>query len=167
MARSLPLCTALILGEGKAEAVFLTHLKSLYLPRGCGTTLQVKPGFGKGGRGVLEYAIQLKRSSEFDLYLVLLDTDTDWDDVQRKLARKAAIVVIESEPCLECWLLQIHGVAGERNSAGHKAEFARRFGKAAHDPAVYAAHFSRALLDAARQRVVPLRELLCALNVAE
>ncbi|RZT93728.1 hypothetical protein [Rivibacter subsaxonicus] len=163
--RLLSICAAVAIGEGKGEYEFVCHTKSLYLPRACGTTLKVKQAFGKGGRGVLDYAIQVKKANDFDRCIAVLDTDTDWDDRQRKRARLADILVVESTPCLEAWLLQIHEVGGVRSSTGHKEEFERRFGAPAHDAGVYGRHFPRAVLDAARHRVGPLRELLASLNV--
>lgn len=152
-------------GEGKAEAAFLEHVKAVYMPRGCGVSLKVKPALGKGGKGVLDYAERQCAGLDYDVRIVLLDTDVDWNDGQRRRARQLGFVVVESTPCLEAWLLAIHRDHRPRISAHHKREFEARFGHPAHQPAVYARHFSRPLLEAERHRVAPLGLLLDALGV--
>jgi hypothetical protein len=127
---------ALAVGEGDSERVFLEHVKRLYLPRGCGLSLKILAGFGKGGKGVLDYALGQFQEGH-DVRIVMLDTDADWNDAQRARARKARVTVIECNPCLEAVLLSIHRRPGERDSAGHKSEFERSFGMPAHDPRVY------------------------------
>jgi hypothetical protein len=156
--------TLLAVGEGKAEVDFLEHVKALYVERGSGLSVKVKGGYGKGGKGVLDYAIAQLSQADFDLRIVLLDTDVDWDDKQRRRAQEQGIDVVESSPCLEAWLLAIHGDSGERSSAGHKAEFKRRFDGPAHGRALLARHFGRATLDKARTCVPELRRLLTLMS---
>jgi hypothetical protein len=73
MPRRLARIAALAVGEGKSEMVLLTHICELYLPRGCGTTLKVQGNIGKGGRGVLTYAIRVSAGLDYDRRIVLLD----------------------------------------------------------------------------------------------
>lgn len=153
-----------IVGEGRAERVFLEHLKSLYAPRGCGVTYKIIEASGKGGRGVLDYTISRTHGLGYDEVYALLDTDTDWDDEQRARARKNKIHVIESEPCIEAWLLAVYNDNAKRTSAKHKAEFERRFGGPSTDRRIFERHFSRQILDEARDRVLPLNKLLTLLG---
>lgn len=164
MRRVLALTALLAVGEGDAELTVLNHLKTLYLPRGCGTTIKIRGGFGKGGKGVLDYAERISAGVDFDRRILVLDTDTDWDDLQRARARDGGFEVVESVPCLEAWLLEVHGDRKHRHSEGHKREFLRRFGREAHDERVYAEHFSRATLDGSRYQVATLHRLLSLLN---
>lgn len=152
-------------GEGKAEAVFLEHVKALYLPRGCGVSLKVKTALGKGGKGVLDYAERQCAGLDHDVRIVLLDTDVDWNDGQRRRARQLGFTVVESTPCLEAWLLAIHRDERPRRSAQHKRQFESRFGQPAHQTEVYVRHFNRPVLEAERHRVAPLGLLLNALGV--
>lgn len=147
-----------IVGEGLAERVFLEHLKSLYAPRGCGVTYKIIEASGKGGRGVLDYAISRTHGFDYDEVYVLLDTDTDWDDVQRERARENNIRVVESDPCIEFWLLAIHG--NVKRGTKHKNEFQRRFGGPADRKEVIQRHFSQANLNQAYARVAPLKQLM-------
>jgi hypothetical protein len=87
--------TVLLVGEGLAEAGFLNHLKSLYVPRGA-KAIAVKNDRGRGGRAVLDYARRQSRAAAYDETAALLDTDADWDDAQRALARRSRITVFES-----------------------------------------------------------------------
>ena len=48
--------TLLLVGEGETEVAFLSHVKALYAPRGCGLAIKVICARGKGaahgsGRG--------------------------------------------------------------------------------------------------------------------
>lgn len=159
--RTTPLLRAVLaVGEGHAELAWLRHLKALYLPRGCGTTLKIQGGYGKGGKGVIDYAESVSNGADYAARIVILDTDVDWDDTQRRRARTLLFDVIESEPCIEAWLLSSHGDARPRSSPECKRAFSRRFELPAHDERVYARFFPRETLDAARQRVSQLGRLL-------
>jgi RloB-like protein len=165
MRHKIALVAALAVGEGKAEMLFLSHIKALYLPRGCGTTLKITGGLGKGGKGVLDYAISISSNADYDKRILLLDTDTDWDDAHRARARREGLDVVESEPCLEAWLLAIHGEERTFNSDQYKREFEKRFAMSAHDERVYLAHFPKSLLDGKRAHVAALNSLLRLLGV--
>lgn len=165
MPRRLASIAALAVGEGKAEMELLIHIRQLYLPRGCGTTLKVRGNIGKGGRGVLTHTIRVSAGVDYDRRIAVLDTDVDWDDDERQRASAEGITVIESDPCLEAWLLAIHGVNPQLSSKAIKREFLDRFGAPAHDPAVYPRYFGRQRLDEARAVVPTLNRLLIALGV--
>jgi hypothetical protein len=167
MVRRLARITAIAIGEGKSEAVFLRHIKALYLLRGCGITLKVKEGFGKGGKGVIDYALATPDLRDYDVRIAMLDTDKDWDAVQQRRADEAGITVVACAPCLEAVLLRMHGVTRTHDSRQHKDVFRRRFGGDAHEDRVYERHFARDFLDAAREHCVELRWLFVALGIPE
>lgn len=123
--RSVAHTAILAVGEGAAELNLLRHLKSIYLPRHCGTTVRIVGGLGKGGRGVLDYARGQATAGDYARVVLLLDTDVDWNDALRKEARQARFDVVESTPCLEAWLLAIHGDRRARSSA-HPSRRSRR-----------------------------------------
>jgi RloB-like protein len=163
--RKLAVIAALAVGEGKAEMLFLSHIKALYLPRGCGTTLKITGGLGKGGKGVLDYAISISANADYDKRIVLLDTDADWDDAQRARTKEYGFDVVESSPCLEAWLLAIHGEQRMLNSDECKRVFEKRFAMRAHDERVYETHFPKQLLDEKRAQADTLDHLLRLLSV--
>ena len=144
--------TALIVGEGLAEEVFLSHLKHLVAQRGQ-QSIAVKSAKGKGGRHVLDVALRQWRVADYDRVAVLLDTDTDWDDAQRARARKAKVEVFESSPCLEAMLLSILKRPVPAATKDCKRDFEAAVGGPAHQPRVYAEHFA---LDAVEAASVPM-----------
>lgn len=151
--------TALLVGEGLAEQTFLNHLKALYVLRGH-KQVTVKNAKGKGGAHVLDYTRRQGLQAAFDEKAALLDTDTDWDDKQRALAREWGIEVIEAQPCLEALLLRIAGQRVPHGTEACKKAFTKQFGAPAHEAAVLERHFTRAMLDNARPNVPALDQLM-------
>jgi hypothetical protein len=151
--------TALLVGEGLAEQVFLSHLKALYVVRGH-KQVTVKNAKGKGGAHVLDYTRRQGLQAAFDETAALLDTDTDWGDEQRALAKKWGIEVIEAQPCLEALLLRIAGQRVPHATEACKKAFAKQFGAPAHEAAVLERHFTQAVLDKARAAVPALEQLV-------
>jgi len=152
--------TALLVGEGLAEQVFLSHLKALYVARGT-KSVTVKNAKGKGGAHVLDFALRQWQQAAFDEAAVMLDTDVQWGEPQRAKARQKKVQVFEATPCLEALLLQIDrpGVpAGD--AAALKRQFVQRFGAEAHKPDIYECHFGQAVLDAAAKRLSVLAALI-------
>lgn len=152
--------TLLLVGEGHAEQHFLNHIKALYLTRHAGRTVLVKNAKGKGGKGVLDWALSQRKAADYDQIAVLLDTDTDWDDTHRRRAREAKIIVIECTPCLEALLLQLLGYEAPPETAPCKQRFLRLLGEEAHSADLYPQHFTRQILDLARSRVSELEQLM-------
>lgn len=81
--------TVLLVGEGDSEVVLLRHLKALYVQRGSGVAVTIKNARGKGAAHVVDVAVRQSLNAAFDLKVALLDTDTDWNDKTRAIARKA------------------------------------------------------------------------------
>ncbi|MEY2859789.1 MAG: hypothetical protein RL392_247 [Pseudomonadota bacterium] len=157
--------TVLLAGEGDSEVLFMQHLKRLYVQRGSGVAVTIKNARGKGAGHVVDFASRHSRNAAFDVTAALLDTDTDWNDKVRTMARKAKVQVLACEPCLEAVLLQVHDVrVHERTTAELKRMFAARFGSVASDEVVYAKHFSMLQVEAAHPRMPLLAELIRLLN---
>lgn len=153
--------TALIVGEGLAEEVFLSHLKRLVVERGQ-QSVTVKNAKGKGGRHVLDVALRQCRVADYDRVAVLLDTDTDWDESQRARARKSKIEVFESSPCLEAVLLAVLNCSVPYTPKDCKRELEARLGNKAHAAQLYVEHFPLAVLQ--RSRAATLVQLLAWLR---
>lgn len=151
----------LLVGEGDSEVQWLQHVKSLYVVRGCGLAVTIKNARGKGAAHVVDVAIRQSLNAAFDAKAALLDTDTDWNERTEATARKNKVQVIAAEPCLEGFLLMLHGgpVHG-RSSAQLKRDFLERFGANATQVDVYAKHFGKNFLDAGRVRIPQLEQLL-------
>lgn len=159
--------TVLIVGEGDAEVLFLQHLKRLYSQRGSGVAVTIKNARGKGAAHVVDVARRQSMNAAFDLVVALLDTDTDWNDKTRAMARKAKVHVLACEPCWEAVLLAIHRVpVVGRTSAQLKQDFVARFGTGA-DKEAALRHFSKEVLDAEALRVTTLGRLVHAITRAQ
>ena len=152
--------TLRIVGEGYAEQYFLEHLRATYLRRTGSISLKITNARGKGGKAVLDHALRPQIRAGFDSIAVLVDTDQDWNDAQRCRAKNNGIVVLESDPCLERVLLEIHGTVVTGSSRQLKREFNTRFGLDAHDVRVYQERFKKATIDLARKRIAMLDQLL-------
>ncbi|MBC7718879.1 MAG: hypothetical protein H7Z77_03680 [Chitinophagaceae bacterium] len=151
----------LIVGEGLAEVAFLNHLKALYIVRGCGLALTIKNAHGKGASHVVDVAIRQSRNAQFDIKAALLDTDTDWNEKTKAIAKKSKVQVVPCHPCLEAMLLALHGSSVEGlSSASCKQVFIEHFGEPAHERAVYVNNFSAEVLEKARLTSPGLQQLL-------
>ena len=157
--------TLCIVCEGYAEVELVRHIRQLYLARSGEIALQTRNARGGGGRAALDLALSPRVRGAYDSIAIFVDTDKDWDDVQRQRARTRHINVLESSPCLESWLLAVAGHRTGGGAAQLKREFATRFGAEAHNTIVYGRHFPRTVLDAARPRVSTLDQLLRLIDV--
>ncbi len=163
--------TLLVVGEGDAEVAFVRHAKRTYSDV-LGRSVQEINAHGKGGKHVLDTARRRANNRDHDKVVLLLDTDTDWGDEERAKARKSRVGkrgkldVIESEPCLEAWLLKILGVEAEGDTRHMKRVFKATTGCEAHEPD-WLGQLTRAVLDEARERVPQLAELMNHMGIAK
>ena len=157
--------SVLAVGEGDAEVAFLQHLKQCYISRGCGSSLTVKQAFGKGARNVVLHAIRYSDGQDYDRCIALFDTDVDYTEEVRQMARRAKIVTIPSEPCLEGFLLKCSGDDRRRCSDEHKTEFIRRFGGRVQDVGIIPNVFDRVALEAIRDREYLIHKLINTFGV--
>ncbi len=164
MARKQPQVrkTLLIVGEGDSEEAFLKHLRYLYCSGGAGAAVTVRNAHGKGPENVINHAEKLARIYSYDAHTALLDTDILWTEKLKKDARKAKIDMVGSIPCFEGLLLSIL----EKHPADQCADCKKAIQQlieidlTKHES--YARHFPKAVLDAARSKVVELERLLRA-----
>ncbi|MBW8067571.1 MAG: hypothetical protein GJU73_09020 [Ferrovum sp.] len=152
--------TLLIVGEGRHEEAFLNHLKSLYVTRGCGLSVNIKNAHGKGALHVIDWTAKQIANADYDVVAALLDTDTDWNVKTEKLAKTKKIQVLKSEPCLEAMMLRLIGesVTGDANAL--KRQFAQFVNNDATKHDHYALHFGSACLLAGRTKEPTIDTLL-------
>jgi hypothetical protein len=152
--------TLLLVGEGETEVAFLTHVKGIYAPRGCGLAVRVLSARGKGPENVVETVVRHCAIRSYDMRAALLDTDIAWTpDVRRRAASKR-ITLVGSDPCLEGLLLTVLGQPVPRRSADCKRAFAGVFRGNPLRSGDYAAQFAGPVLEAARGHVETLASLL-------
>lgn len=164
--------TLLIVCEGDAEIAFVRFVKRTYADV-LGRAVQEHNAKGKGGKYVLEAGLRrAKNNRASDKMVLLLDTDKDWNDALRARARKARvgkhpISVIEANPCLEAWLLQILGAEIEGDTRHMKQQFEAYTGVDAHEPEWMERLLNRDVLDKARTRVSQLADLMNHMGIAK
>lgn len=164
--------TLLIVCEGDAEIAFVRFVKRTYADA-LGRAVQEHNAKGKGGKHVLESGLRrAKNNRAYDKVVLLLDTDQDWNDELRARARKARvgkhpISVIEANPCLEAWLLQILGAETDGDTRHMKQKFQAHTGVEAHEPEWMERLLNRDVLDKARARVPQLAELMDHMGIAK
>jgi hypothetical protein len=164
--------TLLVVCEGDAEIAFVRFVKRTYADA-LGRAVQEHNAKGKGGKHVLESGLsRAKNNRAYDKVVLLLDTDKDWNDALRARARRARVgkhpvSVIEANPCLEAWLLEILGVETEGDTRHMKQKFTAHTGVDAHEPEWMKRLLNRDLLDEARARVSQLAELMNHMGIAK
>lgn len=152
--------TLLLVGEGETEVAFLSHVKALYAPRGCGLAVKVICARGKGAAHVVDVAIRQKLNAAYDAVAVLLDTDQDWGPAVAKRAQEHGIQILCSEPMFEAMMLRVHRQPAQGRAEQLKRRFAPLVNGDGLDPRNYATNFSDRVLQAARQREATLDRLL-------
>ena len=151
--------TLLLVGEGETEVAFLTHLKALCAPRGCGLYVKVICAHGKGAKHVVDVAIRQSRNAAFDSVAALLDTDTDWNDQVQRRATEHCIHLLLSRPCVEAMLLRALG----RSATGRTRDLKKRLKQLVQDPMdshSYATVFDEHALNVARRNERVIEDLL-------
>lgn len=156
--------TLLIVGEGAVEEAFLTHVKKLYVPRGCGLSVKVTNARGKGAGHVVDWTIRQMANIQYDSVAVLLDTDTGWTPAVEKRARQKNMCVLKSTPCIEAVLLRILGQSDIGDSRALKKRFAPYVNNAPTEPSQYSKHFGDAVLEAGRKTESAIDTLLTLLT---
>lgn len=163
--------TLLIVCEGDAEIAIARFVKRTYTDA-LGRSVQEINAHGKGGKHVLDTALRRARNNrEYDKVVLMLDTDTDWDEADRAKARKTKagkhpVSVIEGAPCLEAWLLKILGVETEGDTEHMKQKFKAHTGVKAHE-VNWTEWLDRDALNQARNRVDQLAELMNHMGIAK
>ena len=154
--------TLLMVGEGDSEEAFLKHLRDLYCSGGAGVAVTVRNAHGKGPENVINHAARQSRIYSYDARVALLDTDIPWTDKLKKDARKAGINMVGSVPCFEGLLLSILGQRPAEQCAGCKKAIQQLIDIDLTKRQDYVRHFPKAVLDAARLKIIELDLLLKA-----
>ncbi len=95
----------LLFGEGKADAVFLAHLRDLY--KAPGTAIKVEHGWGGSVHTVVQGALKIASLADYSGVVILLDSDRDDEPVPPDWSKDPRAVIKYSSPCLEALLLEI------------------------------------------------------------
>lgn len=158
--------TALLVGEGDREYAFGQHLRHTYAPHAAEVNITTVNAQGRGASNAIETAIAVARATPYDAVVSMVDAGGDLTNGVRARARACKIFVVESTPCLEAWLLEIHGVDVEVTHKANRWAFRKVFGRHLFDEGVLERFFGVDRLDGARRRVARLDSLLSALGIA-
>jgi hypothetical protein len=157
--------TVLIAGEGDSEERFLKHIRALYTSDNQGFRVTVINAYGKGAANVVDKVVRHSMGVEYDKKAALLDNDTNCIALARSRAAAEGIELLEQSPCIEAWLLSLHGVINSGISRQHKAWFREKFHADAHSNIVLQKYFGKPFLDAARLSDRLLNQLLMLIGV--
>lgn len=156
--------TLLVVGEGPDDKAFISHMKQLFCPRGCGVSVKVEAQDGGSPGNIISNAIRSYASPDYNQRFLLLDADVPPSAVEYKRARAAGYEIILWRPqCLEGALLEAldERVQAHETSQQLKARLHPRLAGRHTEPAAYAELFTRQVLDAERNAAVAeLRQIL-------
>lgn len=152
--------TILIVGEGRHEEAFLSHLKRLYIGRGCGLSVSIKNARGKGAKHVVDWTVRQIRNVSYDVVAVLLDTDQDWTPAVQTKAKRNKIAVLTSDPCFEALLLRAMRKRAVGDAKALKKAFAPYVKRDPTRPENYQKYFSHEDLQAMRTIEATIDRLL-------
>jgi hypothetical protein len=164
-----PKRTILVVGEGDTECAFIGHLKGLYCPRGCGTSVRVENSFGGSPNDMIRNAIKKKNSGAYDQAFLLMDTDIEWPTESKNTAQENGIDLVGASPCIEGLLLWI-----VENNPGWCARSTDDCKRRLHQEHLsennklvsgkYAALLPRELIEERRATIAPLNSILSKLE---
>jgi hypothetical protein len=163
-----------LFGEGKTEAIFLDHVKTVYEAH---RHLKIKIGMGQG-KSPKDVAARLintqLRVGNYDRSLLLIDSDIEHDLTTKYLKLHNITLVLSTPKCIEGLMLQIldelpkgaaHSASKDLKSAFMRflntteAGYARKLADKC--PIL----FSKELLEAKRRHIPELNTILEFLNV--
>ena len=152
--------TVLLVGEGATERAFLSHLKSLYVTRGCGVSATIRNARGKGPDHVVRQTVGICRNASYDRVVVLLDSDIQLSPAVCRLAKTKKVKILESTPCFEGLLLKILGEHVPNKSKKCKVQLGIKLPDRLTRREDYQSRFPKELLDERRDGVPELGKLL-------
>lgn len=156
--------TLLVVGEGADDKAFITHMKTLFCPRGSGHSVKVEAGDGGSAGNIITNVIRTHRNSDFDRRILVLDSDLPPAQAERRKAEQAGYDIILWRPqCLEGALLEVLGekIGAHENSQQLKQRLHPRLADRHTEPAAYAELFPRPVLEkTTNESVCSLRHYL-------
>jgi len=160
--------TVIAVGEGETEGAFLSYVKSLYCVRGSGVQIKIDWTYGGSPKDIIEEAVRLKQSADYNKAFLLIDTDVPWPPDAIALAQKESLELIPSKPCVEGLLLSILNPDRDwtrQTVKDCKQEF-HKFIAEEHktDVRKYALIFSKELLESSKSRLPEISKIIALLT---
>lgn len=157
--------TILLVVEGDTEVAFFGHVKTLYISRGCGVTVNIKNAHGKGADNVIDVA--LRDVGQYDQKIAVYDADTPASAERARLAKKRGVFLFESRPAIEGLLLRLLNKPVPHTTGECKARLSQSVQGSLLEKDTYARYFPQSVLDAARTRIPEWDNILQLLAVPE
>ena len=158
--------TIFIYCEGKTDALFVQHLKNLYLQRGT-KQIDIKKGSGGGDSTFISVVKKATSSAEYDKKYIVLDSNGKTKKKREDLeasAKREEIQLIWQQPCLEGVFLRI--LKGEKfitaKSSQHcKSIFNKKYSNnKLLDTSVLEKILNKSILEKKRQQFSELNQLI-------
>lgn len=154
--------TILFAVEGDTELAFLTHLKGCYTGRELNLSFRIKNARGHGPLGIVDTLISGSRGKDYDFLAAMLDSDIPLCDESRRYFKRNNVTIFQSVPAVEATILHLGNSRLRENvvTADCKRLLAKHFPGDSMDIRFYERYFSKEYLDANRNRVVLVDELI-------
>ena len=158
--------TTLLVGEGATEYAFLFHAKRCFVTREASLSVKVENAQGGSPETVVRTARKLLILRDYDMCLVLMDTDRPWPEKRPQKIGRTRITYVAATPCLEGFLLTILEHKGIVPASATTDQCKRVFHdnympeNKCTDPRAYEKHFTRDLLNGRRQACPALDTIL-------
>ena len=104
--------TVLLVGEGPMERAFMRHVVQLFVERDGRVAARTENANGGAPETVIKTARKLLRQRDFDVCMILMDTDVPWPVARPSHSGRTRIEYLQAAPCLEGLLLRILCEAG-------------------------------------------------------
>ncbi|HCG6969613.1 hypothetical protein P3635_01680 [Vibrio parahaemolyticus] len=148
-------------GEGQTERAFLRHIRSIY--GSASPDVKASTANGKGPSNVLGVAIGKYRNSAANVEVAaLLDKDLKWPATKVREAKQLGIKLIGVDPCVEGMMLDILDLKRPNPCTNDscKKKMHPLINNAPTVKESYQERFTKAVLDAARDKVDELDEII-------
>jgi hypothetical protein len=153
--------------EGDDEEAFVKHVLKLFVHREAGLSVSVKNAHGKGARNVIKTALREKRRGGYGRVAALFDTDTNWGQTEKTMAKKGKIDTLPSAPCLEASLLLLLGddPSGESSATLKNRLESRLGGHPPRHPQAGLSIFTKERIISSRTNIPMIDQLLTLLGL--
>ena len=154
--------TVLFAVEGETDQAFLRHIRNCYIERGMNVSLTVKNAHGAGPLGIVDALKSGARGRSFDFFAGLFDSDIQLCKESRSYFKASGVRLFQSIPAIEGTLLRLANVRLQENVTTDECKrmLAAQFAGDSMDVRFYERHFDKAMLEANRNRLLLMDELI-------
>lgn len=154
--------TVLFAVEGDTELAFLTHVKECYITRECNLSVRIRNARGHGPLGIVDALVSGSRGKDYDFLAAMLDSDIPLCNKSKNYFAKNKVKLFQSIPAIEATILSLGNNRLKENilTSECKRLLERLIPGDSMDIRFYERHFDKVYLDANRNRVLLVDELI-------